>query len=347
MKSILLIMMTFVTAMMSVSCVDEISDPSAYMQELTFSASYESETRTALTEGNGVNWLPGDQIAVSGAGEPFTTDIDEPSNFTRFTGSAAQAPEYYAVYPYSLLKSWDGSVATIEIPQIQTAVKGTFADDLNISVASTSADDMSFRFHNVVGYVKFTITEESGSIKSVTVKRISGGSLSGEALVDCSSDTPEARAAVRTGQSVTLNSENALEPGNYYIAMLPGIYGSGLKFTFMNEDGLIATMQTAPGLILSAGQIKNVGEIKGMEFNSENIIEYLATEQLILTSESYFGGASVVTHVFDVSTGKGIITLNAPVTYLCAAFENCDCLTEITIPKSVKTIGSYSFLICI
>ena len=263
---------------MSVSCIDEISDPSAYIQELTFSASCQSETKTALKDGNEVYWLPGDQIALSGATEPFTTDIDEPSDFTRFTGSAAQASEYYAVYPYSSLKFWNGSIVTVEIPQIQTAVKGTFADDLNISVASTSADDMLLRFHNILGYVKFTISEESGSIKFVTVRTIDGESLAGDVQIDCSSDSPSASAAESSISSVTLSSETLLEPGNYYIALLPGTYASGLEFTFTNEEGLIATKQIACELNLSVGQIRNIGEIKDLEFG-ENIEAQLAKER--------------------------------------------------------------------
>ena len=271
MRRVLFFMLACVAASVSVSCVDEVSDPSLYMQELTFSASCQSETKTALVEGNEVYWLPGDQIAVSDASDPFVTDIAEPSGFTQFTGAASPASEYYAVYPYASLKSWDGSTATVEIPQTQTAVMGTFADDLNISVASTSSEDMLFRFHNVLGYVKFTVSEQSGSIKSVTVSAIGDEPLAGNVQVDCSSDSPSASSVENSESYVTLTSEAVLEPGNYYIAMLPGTYASGLEFTFMNDKGQVATKQIARELTLSAGQIRNIGEMKGLEFEEETI----------------------------------------------------------------------------
>ncbi len=219
-----------------------------------------------LTESNGVSWLPGDQIAVNAANEPFTADIEEPSDFTLFTGSAYQAANYYAVYPYSLFRVFDDSMAIIEMPHIQKAVKGGFADDLNISVARASSDEMSFRFRNVLGYVKFTISEESDPIKSVTVRTIGKEPLAGVIKVDCSSDYPSAILHDNSQYSVTLVSETVLEPGNYYIGLVPGRYALGLEFSFMNEEGLVAIKQISREISLNDGQIRNIGEVKDLEF---------------------------------------------------------------------------------
>lgn len=266
MKRVLPFLLTYIVSLMSVSCVDEISDSSLLMQEMTFSATIQSETRTMLTESNGVSWLPGDQIAVNAANEPFTADIEEPSDFTLFTGSAYQAANYYAVYPYSLFRVFDDSMAIIEMPHIQKAVKGGFADDLNISVARASSDEMSFRFRNVLGYVKFTISEESDPIKSVTVRTIGKEPLAGVIKVDCSSDYPSAILHDNSQYSVTLVSETVLEPGNYYIGLVPGRYASGLEFSFRNEEGLVAIKQISREISLNDGQIRNIGEVKDLEF---------------------------------------------------------------------------------
>lgn len=266
MKRVLPFLLTYIVSLMSVSCVDEISDSSLLMQEMTFSATIQSETRTMLTESNGVFWLPGDQIAVNAANEPFTADIEEPSDFTLFTGSAYQAANYYAVYPYSLFRVFDDSMAIIEMPHIQKAVKDGFADDLNISVARASSDEMSFRFRNVLGYVKFTISEESDPIKSVTVRTIGKEPLAGVINVDCSSDYPSAILYENSQSSVTLVSETVLDPGDYYIGLVPGRYALGLEFSFMNEEGLVAIKQISREISLNDGQIRNIGEVKDLEF---------------------------------------------------------------------------------
>lgn len=355
MRRILFFMLACVAASVSVSCVDEVSDPSLYMQELTFSASCQSETKTALVEGNEVSWLPGDQIAVSGASDPFVTDIAEPSGFTQFTGAASPTSEYYAVYPYASLKSWDGSTATVEIPQIQTAVKGTFADDLNISVASTSSEDMLFRFHNVLGYVKFTVSEQSGSIKSVTVSAIGDEPLAGDVQVDCSSDSPSASSVENSESYVTLTSEAVLEPGNYYIAMLPGTYASGLEFTFMNDKGQVATKQIARELTLSAGQIRNIGEMKGLEFEEvtidptqipDNEIWYVTLNSQIINIESctqIYGNSPFNVPVISNKYigGKGVLKCDGCITKINRYAMGAGCasnLSQLYLPNTIEVL---------
>lgn len=371
MKRLIKVLLTIMAAMVSISCLDEISNLSAYEQELTFSAFFQSETKTQLTEENNVSWIPGDQIAVSGASEPFTADIDEPSDFARFAGSTQRASVYHAVYPYSLHKSWEGSVATVLVPQVQDAIKGTFADDLNISVAKTSADDLSFEFHNVLGYVKFTVTENTGNVKSVVVKAIGGEPLAGHAEIDCSSDTPRATAKKNMQDhvmstipyidySVSLVSEDTLSPGNYYIALLPGTYRSGLQFTFIGEDGRIATKEISKELVMCQGQIKSVGEISGLEFNDsglsstdipENEIWYTSSSgRKISPNPGTEFGSQLISN--EYKDGRGVMRFDGPVTVIGAdAFSNflsdeARHLTNIIIPPAVETIGQNAFYQC-
>ena len=54
MKRVLPFLLTYIVSLMSVSCVDEISDSSLLMQEITFTASFDasSETKTILVNGS-------------------------------------------------------------------------------------------------------------------------------------------------------------------------------------------------------------------------------------------------------------------------------------------------------
>ena len=258
-RNILLIVMT---VMMTASCVEEMADPAYGEHELSFTASFDSDddTKTILVDGKDVHWLPGDCISVSGASDAFVSDASAQCAVTTFTGSALPAETYFAVYPYESVVSWNGEVASVNVPANQTAVKGTFSDDLNISASRASSSDMNMSFHNVLGYMKFTIGEDSGSIRSVEVSAIGGESLAGAAEISYDSQTGQPSLVSTTeSQTVTLSSESALEPGDYYIAMIPGTYTEGLTLTFVATDYRVATKEIKTELTLGKGVIQNIG----------------------------------------------------------------------------------------
>ena len=269
-------MLIVMAAMMSASCVEDIqTGPDAPQEgdpvEVTFTASYADETRTTLVDGVNVWWMPGDRIAVKGADAPFETTINEPSSTAKFTGTVGYASEYLAVYPYDAVTGWDSGKAYVELPSVQNAVKGTFDNGLNISVAKTVNRDLSFRFRNVLGYVKFTVTQQSGSICSASVSSqgLGGEGLCGTVIVDCTSDSPSAVMSGSGGQTVTLVSDAVMQPGDYYVALVPGTYSQGLDFVFTDNLGRKARKSISRSITLSKGQIRNIGEIKNLDFSGD------------------------------------------------------------------------------
>lgn len=285
MKRVLPFLLTYIVSLMSVSCVDEISDSSLLMQEITFTASFDasSETKTILVNGREVYWLPGDRISISGAPDAFTSLSDEQSANTIFSGTAFPADEYYAIYPYDNVFSWMETEAMVTLVEDQPAVKGTFANGVNLSAAYTSTDDMSLIFHNIIGYIKFTVSENSGSIKSVEVRSNGGEFLSGVFNVGFDDATKlPVITSTGTSQSVRLSSEFVLEPGDYYIAMIPGTYTEGLTLKFTDAEGAFAEKSIDKELTLSAGKIKNIGTVKGLVF--ETIEDRLAREREALVA---------------------------------------------------------------
>ena len=242
------------------------------VEPITFGASFYNEadsqgaqSKTVLDEtGFKVLWESSDQIAVSGGTTPFAIDpaIEEPSASVMFKGEAAVADMYYAAYPYSALRSWSGSTATMALPQIQPARLGSFASDLNISVSSTTAQERNFQFHNVLGYLKFTIGEQTGEITELVVSAIGKEKLTGRFTVDCSSEVPVVVADANANTSAAISSETPLKPGDYYLAMFPGTYVQGLRFIVKGPKG-IATKELKPtgGLKLERGKINTLGTI--------------------------------------------------------------------------------------
>ena len=77
MKRVFGTVLIIMAAMMSASCVAEISDVSENAGEkvgMTFTASF-SDTRTTLVDGVNVWWNPGDAISING--DPFFASITD------------------------------------------------------------------------------------------------------------------------------------------------------------------------------------------------------------------------------------------------------------------------------
>ena len=265
-------------AAISMACAKEnIVVPSMQNEvALVFNAAADTPLSRTMLADNGLEilWNAGDQIAVSGASTPFVADIAEGTSGSSadFTGNAVEADIYYAVYPASACGSFSGSNAVIDLKQEQSAVKNTFDSDAGILTAMTGAEEMSFAFRHAVGYVKFSVDENSGDIVSVSVKASGGESLSGTFAVDCAAETPD--LAVTDGSStVSLVSEEPLEVGNYYIAMLPGTYSQGLEFTFTDAQGRTATKVLDGEISLEAGVVQNIGTVACLDGISTDIID--------------------------------------------------------------------------
>lgn len=272
-------LLTVMTVMMTASCVEEMQNPDTEKQEITFTASFGHDTRTVLAEGTEVHWLPGDFIYVHGSTEPsvscmFMAQTQTISATTTFKGNVARSDTYYAVYP---AYNYDGDfIVPVSVPMEQPAVKGSFADDLNIAVSKTTDQERNFIFYNVLGYVRLTIGDESGDITSVTIRSNGGEQLSGWFDIDYSSENPVLSAPSAANPSdhfpkVILTSDTVLEAGDYYIALIPGTYASGLTFIFEDADGKVAVKALDGELTLDSGVIKNIGTVRGLEFEDPQV----------------------------------------------------------------------------
>ena len=263
-----------IASAMSVFSCAKVEDTITKVEAITFGASFYNDedshkesNKTVIEQTESaykILWEGSDQIAVSGATEAFviTPAITEPSASVTFTGEAVEAPVYYGAYPFSALKAWNGANATMELQKSQPARKGSFASDVNISVSATSADTRNFQFHNVLGYLKFTIGEQSGQITDFAVIAIGQEKLSGEFTVDCSDAEPKLVATADANIFAALSSKEPLAPGDYYLAMFPGTYAKGLWFVVKGPDGVASKMlQPEEGLKLERGKVNTLGTI--------------------------------------------------------------------------------------
>ena len=143
-------------------CVEQIEDVNSDKEEVFFRASFGEETKTVLVDGKEVYWLPGDKIAVCGADDFLTCTATAPTPTTDFKGYVSRSNVYYACYPHSMYNNFlEPPQAGMILPSNQKAVKDGFANELNASVACANDIDRTFRFRNVLGYVKFTLDRDS------------------------------------------------------------------------------------------------------------------------------------------------------------------------------------------
>ena len=206
--------------------------------KMSFESSFSSDdTKTVLVDRTKVYWQDGDAIAVSGAAGPFVTSLEEDSPKAAFSGEALPADMYYAVSPYSSVEEWADEIVLLNLPSEQPAINGTFGPEINIAVASTTSLESRFTFRNLLAYIKLSIGADVGDISSITVSSTAGEPLAGTFYVDCSEDIPTA-VPDDESHTVSLTSDQVMEAGDYYIAILPGTYSEGLSFSFEGPDGV-------------------------------------------------------------------------------------------------------------
>ena len=121
------------------------------------------QTRTQL-DGHDVHWVEYDEIALwdgSGAYQKLMVDaasID--GSKATFSGPATPGADYTAFYPLIAVESMNATSVTFNLPAEQTAVAGTFANQLAPALARATGGSTNLEFNNLCALVKFTVPAE-------------------------------------------------------------------------------------------------------------------------------------------------------------------------------------------
>ena len=251
-----------VVAMAAVSCNKEMKTLESDLVPMSFTAT-STETRAVLVDQVKVKWLASDKISVfDGTGnQPFVSNGE--GTTVQFTGTAAQAASYYALYPYDANATLSNAAVTTTLPAVQTAVKGSFLNGVNINAAQS--DNTTFVFDNVVSVAKLTIDNTKLGGKTIRAIKLASTNyaLAGDVNVAFGT-TCVATPGTNTVQEVILDGgTNGFADGVYYFVVLPN-QGGEIKLTFMATDGSVATKTATLGSGFSAGTIKNLGTVNGL-----------------------------------------------------------------------------------
>ena len=233
----------------ALACSRELETNTSYIEgEFTlYATSAEQETKTVLQSDGRIFWSPSDGINVfygskSGKFTSTNTKVAESAEFTGSLGAFTLdgTTEFVAAYPYSDQAGSSGNTLSLSLPAEQTAVEGTFADDLFICVAKSK--NYNLHFYNVCGGVKFSLAKDG--IKKVVFKGNKGEKLAGLLNVKFSSDGIPQVGGVSNGKtSITLVAPNGgtFKKGSwYYLVMAPQELSQGYTMEFY-ADQLVET----------------------------------------------------------------------------------------------------------
>lgn len=257
-------------AMVAASCAKE-QIPAGQNEPVLVSKTFSADlnlTKTSLVEGRKVYWTEGDKISVfdnvSNANNPF-----ESSNIAGgsalFSGYAADgATEYVAVYPYKYGTSYNASTKTITatFPIIQKAVKGSFDTNLNLMYAVSEGD--VFNFKNVCALMKVTIPEGMTNVRSLSLaneKARMSGKLTVALAEDGTFTVTGDGQDTNSSREVSLdNGGKAMEPGDYYIVVMPGEYNKIFLAVTTMDNELYVKYSGRTGVMIESGQVIYLGE---------------------------------------------------------------------------------------
>ena len=263
-------------------------------EKITFTASTEVETKTALHEnGKSTVWVEEDQISVFDAnkeGNNRCFEIDEvladgkTATFSyegEFAMDNTQAdPTVVALYPYQENAYCDffyynrNYITGINFPAEQTAVAGSFDSKAAFALGLGTMKTMELGFQNLYSLLKFTVTK--AGVKKVTVTfEGENAYVAGEAKVQMVLNTEKSPvfefpvlSIVENGsKAVTLSCEAGFVVGEtYYIAVAPASY-TGLSVTL--GDDVNSVKNSAKANTLEANKIYNLGALTPNAKDSE------------------------------------------------------------------------------
>lgn len=307
---------------------------------MTFTAGM-PQTRTLL-DGLNVHWVEYDEIAIwdgSGAYQKFMVDAESinGSNAT-FSGTALPGADYTAFYPLVAVESMDATSVTFNLPAEQTAVAGTFANQLAPSLAKATGGSTNLEFNNLCALVKFTVPAEMAGEGIFTL--VGGNAteaLAGKYWVEYSTGNQSpAEAATR----VTLKGN--FEAGkDYYFVVLPGTLPNGFSLLYEDSTGKLYRKATGNSVTLTAGRILNLGTLALTGFEKAVAKEIYAKLGSGTATENADG--TVTLSDADLSALAAMTTLELPtggVTSLagigyCTGLNKLDCsfnkLTELNL----------------
>jgi hypothetical protein len=256
--------------------------------KITFTASTEAETKTALHEnGKSTTWVDGDKISVFDANKGDNNrcfEIDEITNESKtatfsYEGEfvmdkTQEDPTVVALHPYQKGAYCDffyydrNYITGINFPAEQTAVAGSFDPKAAVALGLGTMETMELGFQNLYTLLKFTVTK--AGVKEVEVTFDGDNAyVAGDAKIQMNLNTekiggsepvfesPVLSIVENGSKTVKLSCEAGFVVGTtYYIAVAPASY-TGLSVALNGNQ----VKESSKANTLVANKIYNLGDL--------------------------------------------------------------------------------------
>ncbi|MCQ2184995.1 MAG: leucine-rich repeat protein, partial [Bacteroidales bacterium] len=215
------------------SCAGELEIPVQERKTVQFKAGFEN-TRTILADGNRVDWVSGDKVTIFDGESNVVATAASSGESTVLNAEISSEGPWYAIYPYREGNVISGGIITTVLEPRQTAVPGTFAPGLNISVVYSGTKELYFR--NVVAFLKITVGQDL--IRQIAISGTGGEAVAGTMDISWNGGTPTCTVKDEISEIILAPESGCFQPGcPYYAAVLPGTLKSGLKLIYTDAFG--------------------------------------------------------------------------------------------------------------
>ena len=258
------------------SCIAEPQTPEtqeAPFEPLVVTATFgdvQDKTMVSPDDATKVLWAPQDEIVLfSGtASAKYTSTNTEYADKAEFTGnlpsvigggegSSADEWPLRAIYPYDADATCQDGVYTTTLPSSQTAVAGTFADDLFITIARSKSSFLYF--YNVCSGLKFTVDRDD--IASIDFIANGGEAVAGTFSAVFGEDGFPAVQSVSSGASELTFAPVGVsfrKGEQYYLVTLPGVLEQGFTLHLHCSNGDQGSFRYSKSVSFNRGKFRTV-----------------------------------------------------------------------------------------
>ena len=282
---------------------DNITPSEENLVELTLTVGADTKTQLGGEKNTSIIWQENDKLIVfdGTANREFAIKDFEPGkNSAVFTGLALPAEKYYVVHStaegsepvFTVPEEGDPYVTGILVANVQKAVKGSYDPaafaSVGIAEVKEGETDLSVQMRNTCSLVKVSL--KSSDIKTIEISTTDEAKYLTAKCKYIIKEYPGIAAQSDRYLSAVLDSESAMEPGDYYIAILPRELNN-LTVTYTKADGSTASVTATGTFNFDRSSIVPLGiDDSALQFKNEN-----EPEELVLTVDFTVGRDKIFT----------------------------------------------------
>lgn len=265
--------------MLLVACERDavVDDVKPIYSEKIYAVMEDDQSRVQLNSLKQTTWSRNDQVVVLGNDEYSLwqfdgNDGDREGSFSKIGEADAgltNYDQYYAIYPYSLFLGYssraDDNVPALFVtfPSVQSYAEGSYDNNTNIMLG-TSADMKSFRFRNMAGYLRLSLTGdkmvESIELSGCDDEAIAGGLylfIDNPEQLYLYDQQPSTTITLKCDQGVMLSST----PKDFYFVMPPTKFMSGISVNIHFTDGSVYPLKSSKQVSVDRNTIQPMATI--------------------------------------------------------------------------------------